>query len=280
LRALLPDAGYFPDFLNPIAATLGLNDGLEAIRSTSKSRLRQDVTQLASTRRLPTGAASIANGSQRDLSDLTDTMQICYDLLVRPYEQDIEAAFERDRRCRLAALADGGVHGLLESLSPFACWTAGELCVPNHRSQNLQLRNRGLLLIPASFCVSTPVTLFDSELTPVLIYPATPHFTSAQQDDSGTAQSLVSLVGASRAAILRAVGKQRRVMSTPLARQLDISMASTSEHTKILRDAGLITSHREQNRLFHQLTPLGQELLMKSQRPRSTTENRSASRTA
>jgi DNA-binding transcriptional ArsR family regulator len=267
LRALLPHAGYFPDFLNPVAAGAGLDEGLDAICSTPRQRLRQDMAQLASTRPLPSTARSIAHGSPQSLADLAATLRLCYDLIVRPYEQDLKAAFERDRRTRLDALADGGVNGLFDSLRPFAYWTSGELCVPNHRSQTIALKNRGLLLIPAGFCINTPVTLFDSDLPPVLIYPVGLQFTSRSEGNSGSSGSLLKLIGATRTAILQAVQEQRRVMSTQLAKQLDVSIASISEQTRTLRESGLITSQRDQNRLFHQLTPLGQALLTKSTIP-------------
>jgi DNA-binding transcriptional ArsR family regulator len=272
LRALLPQAGYFPDFLNPIDAADGLDHGLEAIRCTGRSRLRRDIRQLASTRHLPPAARGIAEGSKEELGALTDTMRFCYDVLVRPYEQDIAVAFDCDRRRRLDALAKGGVDGLFDSLRPFACWMPDVLCVPNHRKQDLRLNGRGLLLIPAAFSVTRPVTLFDSDLPPVLIYPTCAHLNPSWPDSVGIPAPLLSLIGATRAEILHVVDRQARVMSAELASQVGISMASTSEQTKILREAGLITSDRERSRLFHQLTPLGRALLARARPPTVSTK--------
>jgi len=40
-----------------------------------------------------------------------------------------------------------------------------------------------------------------------------------------------------------------------------ISLAAASQHASILRDAGLITTHRQGSGGLHILTPLGVELL-------------------
>jgi DNA-binding transcriptional ArsR family regulator len=262
LLSLMPHLGYFPDFLNPPAAGHGLDEGLEAVRSTPKARLHHDVSRLAATRRLPDTARTIAAGSRRALADLTDTMRVCYELMVLPYRRAIDAAFDGDRRRRLEAFADNGVPGLLDSLRPLAYWSAGELHVPHHRDQRLPLDNRGLLLIPAYFCIGAPVTLFDPVLPPVLVYPANPSphlLPTGGQTCSTTA--LAALIGATRTAVLDAIRTRRTITTTELASHLALSMASTSEQTRILRDAGLITSRRDRNRLHHQLTPLGHALL-------------------
>jgi DNA-binding transcriptional ArsR family regulator len=40
-----------------------------------------------------------------------------------------------------------------------------------------------------------------------------------------------------------------------------ISLAAASQHASVLRDAGLITTHRQGSAVLHVLTPLGAELL-------------------
>ena len=261
LLALLPPIGYFPDFLNPIAASRGLEHGLEAIRSTPRAVLQREIQQLAGSRQLPTSAGSVASGSPSALVELTETMQTCYNLTVAPFRQTIETVLARDRDARMTALADQGVDGLFGSLCPLVRWSAGELRIPAHRDQELHLDGRGLLLIPAYFCIRTPVTMFDPELPPVLVYPAQLQPNEALfQHDKPQPTALPALIGATRTAVLDTIGDRRISTTTELARHLAISMASASEHTRVLRDAGLITSHRDRNRMLHQMTPLGRAL--------------------
>lgn len=96
LLAIVPLIGYFPDFLNPIAALDGFDEGLEAIRSTPRTRLHQEMVHLAQSRRLPSAAERIAEGNPGALIELTDTMRACFDIIVNPYLPHIRTSLDRD----------------------------------------------------------------------------------------------------------------------------------------------------------------------------------------
>ncbi|MEU8226336.1 winged helix-turn-helix domain-containing protein [Kribbella sp. NPDC048915] len=49
--------------------------------------------------------------------------------------------------------------------------------------------------------------------------------------------------------------------TSQLSRRVGISLASTSEHTRVLRTAGLITTHRTQGTALHTLTPTAHHLI-------------------
>jgi DNA-binding transcriptional ArsR family regulator len=258
LLALSPPIGYFPDFLTPIEAIRGLDSGLEAIRRTPVPMLTRDIRQLARSRRLPQSVRHVANGEPHALAELTDTMRTLHTLAITPYQRAIDSTLDRDRRIRMHAFADAGVEGLFGSLRPILHWTAGELRIPGHRDQELSLDGRGLLLIPSYFCIGGPLTMFDPSLPPVLIYPV-PRQPRLLLEHPPSA-ALGALIGTTRAAVLDAIGI-RRASTTDLARQVGIATASASEHATVLRQTGLITSHRERNRMLHQLTALGLALL-------------------
>ncbi|WP_143576726.1 ArsR/SmtB family transcription factor, partial [Streptomyces acidiscabies] len=63
-----------------------------------------------------------------------------------------------------------------------------------------------------------------------------------------------------RAAVLRAVVAGHGVTSAELARRAEVSPATVSHHTTLLRDAGLITTRREGPHAHHFPTPLGAHL--------------------
>jgi hypothetical protein len=261
LLALNPNVGYFPDFLNPIEATHGLEPGLEAIRSTSISTLNHDIRRLAVARPLPAGARRLAAGEPEILRKLTAAMRVCYDLTVAPYRTSIDTAIDRDRRRRLDAFSSGGVEGMLASLQPMMSWSGGELSVPSHRDQELHLDGRGLLLIPSYFCVTGPLTMFKASLPPVLVYPAErePGVPLGWSKPAGA--GLDALMGPTRAAVLDTLSTRETITTTELARIVGISTASASEHAKVLRDAGLLASRRDRNRMLHHLSGLGLALL-------------------
>ena len=259
LLALTPPLGYFPDFLNPIAAIHGLDEGLDAIRSTPKTNLARDLRRLAPSRPLPDGARQLADGRTDALAALTATMRTCYHQMITPYRRAIDAAVAYDRQIRINALATGGVEAMLASLSPMMHWSGSELSIPTHRDQELDLDGRGLLLIPAYFCLLGPVTMLDPALPPVVVYPID------KQPDTLTGHSdptpLDALIGPTRAAILEAIATRPDSTTTGIARHIGAGASSASEHAAVLRQAGLITSHRDRNRMLHLPTPLGLALL-------------------
>jgi DNA-binding transcriptional ArsR family regulator len=263
LRLLLelnPSVGYFPDFLNPIDAMRGLDYGLEAIRRTPRQVLSRDVLHLARSRRLPAQARAIAEGDAQTLTELTDTMRSCHDLLVAPYRYSMDTAVDRDRSARMNAFALGGVEELLVSMAPLAQWSAGELRVPTHRDQEIHLEGRGLLLIPSYFCVSGPLTMLDPMLPPVLIYPVERQPDVLPIREHTRPEALSALIGATRAAVLQAIAASPRT-TEELARRVGISAPSASQHAGVLRRSGLVASYRDHNRMQHRLTRLGLALL-------------------
>lgn len=260
LLAMTPVAGYFPDFLNPIEAVDGLGHGLEAVRRTSRGILRRDLCRLARARSLPADARAVADGNPTALVTLTDGMRACHDALVTPYRRSIERAVGRDRTAKVDVMSSQGVEALLRSLRPHADWSAGELCVPTHRDQEIHLNGRGLLLVPSYFCVNGPMTMFDPGLTPILIYPVGHQPDTLPTRGCQRPGALSALMGASRAAALDEIGAKSRTTGE-LARAVGISAASASEHASVLRQSGLITTYRDRNRVRHDLSALGRALL-------------------
>ncbi|MEH0980771.1 ArsR/SmtB family transcription factor [Micromonospora sp. CPCC 205556] len=268
LFALNPPRGYFPDFLTPYDSVQGFDAGLEAVRSTPAERLHRDLTLLAGEHALPSGAAGLARGEPEVLRQLTDSMSQYRSVALEPYWARIEAAVEADRTRRARALLDGGVEGLLASLRPAMRWDSGVLEVRDYPySRELHLDGRGLLLVPSFFCASTPVALVDPALPPVLVYPVDRLGGLAPASGGGVApardgagrEALAALIGRTRAAVLEATDEG--CTTGEVARRLRISPAAASQHTTVLRNAGLLVSQRDRNRVLHTLTPLGRAVL-------------------
>ncbi|MFR9777357.1 ArsR/SmtB family transcription factor [Micromonospora sp. MS34] len=262
LFALNPPRGYFPDFLTPYASRDGFEAGLAAVRGTPVSLLRRDLTLLAEENPLPAPADALARGEPEVLRHLTDSMTRYRAFAVAPYWSRIQAAVEADRARRARAMLDGGPEGLLASLRPSMRWADGVLEVLDYPdTRELRLDGRGLLLVPSFFCARTPVALLDPALPPVLVYPvdrlgglATPRDT-----DDGDRDALAALLGRTRAAVLAAA--DNGCTTGEMARRLSISAAAASQHTSVLRNAGLLVSHRDRNTVLHTLTPLGRAVL-------------------
>ncbi|MFE9203775.1 ArsR/SmtB family transcription factor [Micromonospora sp. NPDC007230] len=268
LLALNPPRGYFPDFLTPYASKNGLAAGLEAVRGTPVDMLHRDLTRLAEENVLPAPAAGLARGEPEVLRHLTGSMARYQELAVTPYWSRIQAAVEADRARRARAMLDGGAEGLLASLRPSMRWADGVLEVLDYPdTRELHLDGRGLLLVPSFFCARTPVALVDPALPPVLVYPVdrlggltpAPGLGARRNADGASREALAALLGRTRAAVLEAADEG--CTTGEMARRLSISAAAASQHTSVLRNAGLLVSHRDRNTVLHTLTPLGRAVL-------------------
>ncbi|MBM0274721.1 ArsR/SmtB family transcription factor [Micromonospora tarensis] len=266
LLALSPPRGYFPDFLTPYDSVDGFEAGLDALRRTPTELLRRDLSVLATENQLPSSAAALARGEVATLHHLAESMEQYRSLAISPYWSRIQTAVAADRARRARALLDGGVEGLLASLRPAMRWDSGVLEIHNYpHSRELHLDGRGLLLVPSFFCAATPVALLDPALPPVLVYPVDRLGGLAPADRVGagsagvTRDSLAALLGRTRAAVLQA--SDEGCTTGEVARQLNISPAAASQHATVLRNAGLLVSHRERNSVLHTLTPLGRAML-------------------
>ncbi|MDG4820956.1 winged helix-turn-helix domain-containing protein [Asanoa sp. WMMD1127] len=258
LLALNPPQGYFPDFLTPYASRAGLAPALDAIRSTPAAHLRRDLTLLASGNRLPASAGALAHGDKATLIRLTDSMERYRALALAPYWHRIESAVEADRGQRGRAMLADGADGLLASLRPAMRWDGQTLEVRHYPvSRDLYLDGRGLLLVPSFFCARTPVTLVDPELPPVLVYPV--DRLGGLDQEPGRHAALAALLGRTRARVLEVV--DGGASTTEIAQRLAISAAAASQHTAVLRNAGLLVSRRDGNTMLHTLTPLGRAML-------------------
>ncbi|WP_405094448.1 winged helix-turn-helix domain-containing protein [Micromonospora sp. NBC_01412] len=265
LFALNPGWGYFPDFLTPHDSVQGLEAGLDAVRRTPVPLLRRDLTRVIAENPLPSSAAALARGEPEMLRHLTESMEQYRALALSPYWPHIQAAVEADRTRRARALLDRGVEGLLASLRPMARWEAGVLEIHGYpNSRELHLDGRGLLLVPSFFCASIPVALLDPALPPVLVYPVDRLGGLAPAPGEGGVtgsgrEALAALLGRTRAAVLAATDEG--CTTGEVARRLGISPAAASQHATVLRNAGLLVSHRDRNTVLHTLTPLGRAIL-------------------
>ncbi|WP_244161989.1 ArsR/SmtB family transcription factor [Micromonospora eburnea] len=257
LRALVP-GGYFPDFLTPSEGQLGLDAGIEALLSTPRSRFRAELDILASRHRLPSWTRRLADGDRETVQRLADAIRGHFRSAVEPYWQQARAHIDADRARRARAILDGGTEGLLSSYLPMMRWSSPVLSVDVRHDQDVYLDGRGLLLVPSFISMSTPDFLHDHTLPQVLVYPVE-HTRPVSAAASTPRRSLAALIGDTRTAVLEGIGEGSS--TTELARRIGVSAASISQHTAVLRSAGLIRTGRVGKAVLHTLTPLGEALL-------------------
>ncbi|SNX55986.1 DNA-binding transcriptional ArsR family regulator [Streptomyces sp. TLI_55] len=255
LLPLFPRASYFPDFLTPTEGVDGLDAGLESILATPRHRVTEEVTRLCGTVGGPAWAHRVAERETR--GELVHALRAYHHAVIAPHEEDIHERLYAERARHARTLLRAGTEAVLAGLSPAIRWRHPVLEIPGYpRRRDVHLDGRGLLLIPSYFCWDAPVALADPGLPPVLLYPVQHVPTAVPRTD---AAPLNGLLGPTRAAVLRAAAAG--ATTTEAARYAGVTPATASHHTTLLRDAGLITSHRYANTVVHTLTPLGAALL-------------------
>uniref|UniRef100_A0AAU3GRF3 Helix-turn-helix domain-containing protein n=1 Tax=Streptomyces sp. NBC_01401 TaxID=2903854 RepID=A0AAU3GRF3_9ACTN len=259
LLPLVPQAGYFPDFLTPAESADGLDAGLKGILETPPDRVQAEVGRLSRTGGVASWGAHLAEHDVR--SHLTRTIRAYHDAVIAPHGDEIQARFEAERSAHARTLLDGGLDGLLRTPGGGE-WKPPVLSVGYPVDRDLYLQGRGLRLIPSYFCWGSPVALADPGLEPVLVFPVS-HEPLRQPlpGDQDRGGPLAALLGRTRAAVLRAAVSSTGATTGELARVAGVSDSSASQHATALRNAGLLVTHRHAMSVLHTLTPLGSTLL-------------------
>ncbi len=136
----------------------------------------------------------------------------------------------------------------------------------------LELNGRGSVLVPSVFCrrITVYISLADPDGPAVMFYPALHDLTDAYRLWAGrhlgsTQKALAALLGDTRAAALDVISTG--CTTTELADRLGLSPATASYHVAVLRDAGMINSHRRGSTVLRTITRLGTALLNGSAEP-------------
>jgi DNA-binding transcriptional ArsR family regulator len=260
LFPLAPHASYFPDLLTPPEAAMGLDEGVETILGTPPGRLGAEIGRLDGSPGAGGWLADLGAARAGALAELGDVLRAYHRCAVAPYWDRLRHNVHRDLAMRRQILRERGVDGLLDSFGPMMRWRRPVLEFARHPSgRDIHLDGRGLRLVPSYFCQTNPMTIFDNELPQVVVYPVEHDLlwlTSAHPGQDRLV--LARLLGETRAAVLRA--SLDGCTTTELARRADTSLASASRHAAVLREAGLLTTHRHGGSVLHTATPLGAAL--------------------
>ncbi|MFB9831668.1 ArsR/SmtB family transcription factor [Actinoallomurus acaciae] len=263
LSGLVPLRGDFPDFLTPPEGLDGLEAALDSLAAVPRDRLRADMSRLRPQPSRPTWVRLLGRGDRTVHAKVVDDVRRYFTAFIQPAWPTIDSLVTAECGRRTQQYRSGGVERLLEGLPPGFRWSAPVLAMDYPVERTVDLRGRGITLIPSFFCTVTPVTLIDADLPPVLVYPVRPLMASRPAPSSGASEeahaALAAIIGGTRATILRTLTTP--CTTTELAEYIDMSLASASHHAGLLRKAGLITTVRNGQTVTHALTPRGHCLL-------------------
>ncbi|GAA4876336.1 winged helix-turn-helix domain-containing protein [Kitasatospora terrestris] len=222
--------------------------------------------------RIPRFVAGAARGEAQATASLTAAFRTAHRVSVAPHWDRIERVLTAERAAKATEMVTGGTDALLGSLHPGVRWRPPVLEVdyrPHTPGRtDIHLCGQGLLLAPSALARSIHLYLplhEDEQL--LLVYPVLRDTLAAARvltADAPGGRALDALIGTTRAAVLRTA--DGGTTTGDLARRLGISAGGASQHATVLRDAGLLHSHRLGRRIQHTLTPLGEALLSRDDR--------------
>ncbi|MEE1752171.1 ArsR/SmtB family transcription factor [Streptomyces sp. SP18CS02] len=264
LMRLCPATDYFPDFLTPGRGGTDFDTVLDQVLSTPRRRLAAELSRLHARTPgpVPSGVRSLAEGRPEALRRLGWAMRRYYEVAVEPYLPAMRAQAAADRAGRAEAALAGGAEGLLAGYGAMPGWSSDgrSLRAPYPLDRELRLEGRPLTFVPSFFCVHAPLALVDDALPPVLVHPLSPAPGPPSLPRRGDAvPSTAQLIGSSRARLLRLLDSP--MTTTGIAAALGLASSTASRHVSVLREAGLLASHRRGVRVMHRRTPLGEAVL-------------------
>jgi len=244
-----------------------LDEGLDRLLGTPLTHLRRELDWFNRRYPLTAWTRSLADTDPRPRHELAEAITALHDVAVRPFWAQIDTQLRADRAARARTVADAGLEQLLTTLCPAHLrWQPPVLQVdtPLGCDADVYLDGRGLILTPSIFVSGVPHLSFDlADCTApaTIIYPAINDLATAQRlwTAGRPADHLAALLGRTRGAILETIADG--CGTAELARRLGISPASVSQHTAVLRNSGLINTHRDGSSVVHTLTTLGARLL-------------------
>jgi Family of unknown function (DUF5937)/Helix-turn-helix domain len=259
--ALVPPRGFVPDFVTPPpAGPLGdIEADLAALRRTPTKQIRRDMELFRSQHPRSRVVGAWLADPRGEVKRLADTLEAYWERALAPVWPRIHAFLAADIDHRARRLADHGPAALFSELHPEVTWGGDhlEVVVARHEA-TVELRGRGLLLMPSAFRWSAPMVIDLPPWQPTVIYPAR-GIATLWDEGTRAPDALERLLGATRATVLASVDAP--ASTTDLARRLEISPATASHHLTALRDAGLVAARRDGRAMLYARTPTGDALV-------------------
>lgn len=147
------------------------------------------------------------------LDVLVAQQRLAWKALVAPLWDRMRGMFDADITTRARQLADGGLEGLFANLHPRATWASGAMHLTGLRRGTVDLRGRGLVLVPTAFGwpnLGIGPTDDTSVAFPALVYPMLG--AARLWEPSTRPPAIVRLLGAGRASVLDPEAGRRQAM--------------------------------------------------------------------
>lgn len=184
-----------------------------------------------------------------------------FDQVLAPHWPLIRQLVAAETRRLGDTMAHGGSARVLSEISPLLRWEMPVLRIADKPDErDIFLRGRGIVLQPSFFAHDDCGLHEPADGTPVLVYPLVLEAGWFDAEPVCGRKALRTLLGTTRAQVLERLA-QHRCTTSQLATLLELSVASASQHAKVLREAGLVSSNQHGKTVVHKASSLGVQLL-------------------
>jgi DNA-binding transcriptional ArsR family regulator len=245
LFALQGSPVYNPDFVNPPPSSplVEFEDELARMVATPPDQIAAEVRYAYRGTRLPAVLRPFVSEPTTAIEGLAELMREYWERCHAEHWPRVRSLLEHDVLYRSRQIADGGTARLFCDLDPGVGWKDGVLRIEcGECDEDLDLDERGLLLLPSVFVWPKVTTLTLEPWQPTLAYPARGIGMLWSPEESTPPHALERLVGRTRAALLTALDSPRS--TTELAGELGLTPGGVSQHLGVLSDAGLVCGRR------------------------------------
>jgi hypothetical protein len=258
LRALQRSRAYTPDFLNPPPRSpLGdFDTELAEMLATPADQVRREVRRVAAPEALPTVLQPFDEEPEAALATLGELVRAYWERALAPHWERIRALLEGDVLYRARRLADQGAQRLFADIHPELRFADDTLFIDMPFDGHLDLDGQGMVFVPSAFTWPRPSASL--EAGPFVVYPARGIAALWDPGRAAPPAALAALLGTRRASVLAALHAPRS--TTELARALELTPGSVSQHLSVLRDAGLANAHRVGRVVLYVRSPTGDAL--------------------
>ncbi|GGT90938.1 ArsR/SmtB family transcription factor [Streptomyces lateritius] len=262
LGDLVP-AGRAPVFLDVLGETL--DEGLDLVAAARPELVRSELERVYAGHPSPRWIRELHGGDGDAWRVLRRAQRAAFETMLAPVWPLVRDLHRAEFARGALAFAEHGVGAALPALVAGSRLRDGvwEWAAPGER--DVRLDGRGLVLLPTFHWTGHPM-IQDLPGRPVVVtYAAGPGLPLAPDGAPDSADSLATVLGRTRLALLLLLSREHT--TTSLARRLGVSNATVSAHASALRGAGLITTARAGRSVLHLRTALG--TLLVGDRPRT-----------
>ena len=265
LFALQSAPEYNPDFVNPPPSTplVEFEDELQTMLATPDEQIAAEVRYAYDGAQLPPVLEPFLSEPREAIQALAQLMRAYWERCHAENWPRMRSLLEHDVLYRSRQIADGGTARLFCDLAEGVGWRDGVLWIPGSCKGELDVDERGLLLLPSIFVWPKVSALSLEPWQPTVVYPARGVGMLWSPDEAPSPpEALERLVGRTRATLLNALDSPRS--TTELAGELGLTPGGISQHLAVLRDAGLVCGRRVARSVLYLRSEEGDALLVAS----------------